>query len=325
MGTIPFSTAMAVALTLAAGPGFASQQPGQPAALPIVRPQAAQMPEPERDKPVTIGRDLVTLHVTVTDPYGRFVTGLDKSHFEVYDDKIKQEISFFSDADAPLTLGIVYDVSGSMSSRIQRSLHALRRFVETSHTDDEFFLVGFNQRAQLVRDFTTGGESVVNALTLVAPDGNTALYDAAYLGIEKARQGRHTKRALLIVSDGQDNHSRYTFREIRDMIKEADVQVYAIGVVDLFREGDLGPYGQAVLEEITRVTGGRAFFPSSDEELVDVCTQIALELRHQYSIGYYPTTNIRDGRYHKLRVKVTPPPGLPKLSVRAREGYYGIK
>jgi Ca-activated chloride channel homolog len=295
----------------------AAQEPKAPAPAP-------QTPPAETDRPVQLGRDLVTLQVTVLDPYGRFVTGLEKSHFEVFDDKIKQEIAFFSDADAPVTLGILYDVSGSMGSRIQRSLHALRRFVETSHNDDEYFLVAFNRRALLLRDFTTGGAPVVNSLALATPEGNTALYDAVYLGLEKARQGRHTKRALLLVSDGQDNHSRYSFRELREMLKEADVQVYAIGIVDLFGD-EYGPYGQAVLEEVSRVTGGRAFFPSSDEELVDVCTQIALELRHQYSIGYYPTTNIRDGRYHKLRVKVSPPPGMSKLSVRAKEGYLGLK
>lgn len=293
---------------LAAGPAGA-QQP---------------VPAPRPDDDVRLTRDAVTVHVTVSDPYGRFVTGLEKSHFEIYDDKLKQEIEFFSDDDVPVTLGIVYDVSGSMTTKLQRSMYALRRFVETSHNDDEFFLVGFNQRAQLVRDFSTSGESVVNSLTLVTPQGKTALYDAAYLGVEKAKQGRHTKRALLVISDGQDNSSRYTFNELRTLVKEADVQLYSIGVLDV-SDGTLGLAGQAILEELSRVTGGRAFFPQSDEELVDVCTQIALELRHQYSIGYYPTTNIRDGRWHKIKVKVDPPAGLPRLSVRAKEGYFGLK
>lgn len=288
-------------------------------------PVRAQQVAPIRsDDDVRLNRDIVTVHITVSDPYGRFVTGLEKSHFEIYDDKLKQEIEFFSDDDAPVTLGIVYDVSGSMTSKLQRSLHALRRFVETSHNEDEFFLVGFNQRAQLVRDFTTSGESVINSLSLVTPDGKTALYDAAYLGVEKARQGRHTKRALLVISDGQDNSSRYTFNELRTLVKEADVQLYAIGVLDV-NDGTLGLAGQAILEELSRVTGGRAFFPQSEEELIDVCTQIALELRHQYSVGYYPTTNVRDGRWHKIKVKVDPPAGLPRLSVRAKEGYFGLK
>jgi Ca-activated chloride channel family protein len=319
-----------VAALAASLPGPAlvgAQQPAEPAqpAAPALQRPAQAAPGAQPDKPLQLGRDLVTVNVTVMDPYGRFVTGLDKSNFEIFDDKVKQDIVFFSDDDAPVSLGIIYDVSGSMQSRLNRSLHALRRFVQTSHADDEFFLVSFNQRAQLVRDFTTSGEGVVNSLTLVAPDGNTALYDAAYLGVEKVRQGRHTKRALLIVSDGQDNHSRYTFRELRELIKEADVQVYAIGIVDLMRDAEYGPYGQSVLEEVTRISGGRSFFPSSDEELVDVCTQIALELRHQYSVGYYPSTDIRDGKYHKIKVKVDPPPGLPRLSVRAKEGYYGLK
>ena len=287
-------------------------------------PVGAQQVAPIRSDDVRLNRDIVTVHITVSDPYGRFVTGLEKSHFEIFDDKLKQEIEFFSDDDAPVTLGIVYDVSGSMTSKLQRSLHALRRFVETSHNDDEFFLVGFNQRAQLVRDFTSSGESVINSLSLVSPDGKTALYDAAYLGVEKARQGHHTKRAILVISDGQDNSSRYTFNELRTLVKEADVQLYAIGVLDV-NDGTLGLAGQAILEELSRVTGGRAFFPQSEEELVDVCTQIALELRHQYSVGYYPTTNVRDGRWHKIKVKVDPPAGLPRLSVRAKEGYFGVK
>ncbi len=302
--------AEATPITQVKSPVEATQQPARPA---------------QPDDSVRLNRDIVTVSVTVSDPYGRFVTGLDKTHFEIYDDKIKQDISFFSDDDAPITLGIVYDVSGSMESKVSRSLHALRRFVETSHTDDEYFLVGFNQRAQLLRDFTTSGESVVNSLTLVETDGRTALYDAAYIGVEKARQGRHQKKALLIISDGQDNNSRYTFSELRDLVREADVQLYAIGIVDLIHDSELGAYGESVLEELSRSTGGRAFFPSSEEELVDVCTQIALELRHQYSIGYYPTTDIRDGRWHKLKVKVDPPPGLPRLAVRAKEGYFGLK
>jgi Ca-activated chloride channel family protein len=285
----------------------------------------APVPAAETEDTVRLSRDVITLSVTVTDAYGRFVTGLAKDHFEIYDDKVKQTIEFFSSEDLPITLGIIYDVSGSMKSRVARSLHALRRFIDTSHNQDEFFLVGFNQRAQLVRDFTSSGDAIMSSLTFVEAKGQTALYDAAYLGVEKAKEGRHSKRALLIISDGQDNRSRYTFGELRNLVKEADVQIYAIGIVDLYTDRELGPFGQAILEEMSRMTGGRAFFPASEEELLDVCTQIALELRHQYSIGYYPTANVRDGRWHKLKVKVNPPPGLPRLAVRSKEGYFGLK
>jgi len=312
------ATTCAVFVALIGSGTAGAQAPAQTPA-PAAAPQASAASDD-----VKLNRDLVTVHVTVADPYGRFVTGLEKGAFEVYDEKVKQNIEFFTDDDAPITLGIVYDVSGSMTSRLQRSLHALKRFVETSHNDDEYFLVGFNQRAQLIRDFTTSGDAVVNSLTLVQPEGRTALYDAAYIGIEKAREGRHNKRALLVISDGQDNNSRYTFSELRNLIKEADVQIYAIGITDTAND-ELGAVGQSLLEELARTTGGRAFFPSSEEELVDVCTQIALELRHQYSVGYYPTTDIRDGRWHKIKVKVNAPPGLPRLAVRSKEGYFGLK
>lgn len=329
--TIRMAVALALALvfagvaTVSAQDAAKPQGPDKAPPAPIVAPAPTDVKTAQGDQPVQIGRDVITVNVTVMDPYGRFVSGLEKSNFEVYDDKIKQDIAFFNDDDAPITLGVIYDVSGSMENRVTRSLHALHRFVETSHVDDEFFLVGFNHKAQLLRDFTSNGESIVNSLTLVSPDGNTALYDAAYLGVQKVQQGRHTKRAILLISDGQDNHSRYTYRELRDLVKEADVQIYAIGIVDLWKDQEWGPYGLSVLDELTRVTGGKAFFPTSDEELVDVCTQIALELRHQYSVGYYPTADIRDGRYHKLKVKVDPPPGLPRLSIRAKEGYFGLK
>jgi Ca-activated chloride channel family protein len=278
----------------------------------------------EREAPLRLSRELVTLTVTVMDRQGRFVTGLDPHRFEVFDDKVKQEISFFNTEDAPVTIGVVFDLSGSMKHRVQRSIHALKRFVEASHREDEYFLLGFNNRVTLVRDFTLSADHLSSSLSLASTDGRTALYDAVYLGVEKARLGRHDKRALLLISDGQDNCSRYTFSELRDLVREADVQLYAIGITDPAREQELGPYGAALLEEIARSTGGRAFFPMSEEELMNVCAQIALELRHQYSIGYYPTTDVRDGRWHRVRVKVKAPEGLPDLVLRTRDGYMGL-
>jgi Ca-activated chloride channel family protein len=274
---------------------------------------------------VVLGTGIVNVTISVTDPLGRFVTGLSTDHFEVYDDKVKQQISHFSDEDAPISVGIIYDVSGSMKERIARSVRALRRFIETSHNDDDFFLIGFNDRAKLVQDFTTSGDQVVSHLMFVQPKGSTALYDAAYLGVEKVQQGRHNKKALLIISDGQDNHSRYTYRELRNRVKEADVQVYAIGITD--PADSLNGFGRSILEEITRMTGGRSFFPNAynEPELVEICTRIALELRHQYSIGFYPTDLTSDTKWHKVQVKVHPPKGLGRLSLSYREGYQSFK
>ncbi len=274
------------------------------------------------DDKVQLETAIVNVTISVTDSYGRFVTGLTKDHFEVFDDKVKQSIAHFSDDDAPVSLGIVYDVSGSMKERLIRSIRALKRFIETSHDDDDFFLIGFNDRAKLVQDFTTSGDQIVSHLMFVQPKGSTALYDASYLAVEKVQQGRHKKKALLIISDGQDNHSRYTYKELRNRVKEADVQVYAIGITDPATD-TLAGFGRGVLEEMTRMTGGRAFFPNAynEPELVEICTRIALELRHQYSIGFYPSDYQSAAKWHKVQVKVSPPRGLGRLQLSYREGY----
>jgi Ca-activated chloride channel family protein len=278
------------------------------------------------DDKIILGTGVVSVTVSVTDPYGRFVTGLGKDHFDVFDDKVKQQIAHFTDEDSPVSLGIVYDVSGSMKERIVRSVKALRRFIETSHDDDDFFLIGFNDRAKLVQDFTPSGDQVLGHLMFVQPRGSTALYDAAYLAVEKVQQGRHSKKALLIISDGQDNNSRYTYKELRNRVKEADVQIYAIGITDPATDS-LAGFGRGVLEEITRMTGGRVFFPNAynEPELIEICTRIALELRHQYSIGFYPTDLTSEAKWHKVQVKVNPPRGLGRLSLTYREGYQSFK
>ncbi len=279
----------------------------------------------DQDPPFIEKTDLVSLPVTVTDAYNRLVTGLDRQHFEVYEDKVKQEISFFSDDDSPVNLGIVFDVSGSMKGKLDRARDALKAFIQTSHSDDDFFLVGFNQRANLLAEFTDG-DALANKLTLVDPKGQTALYDAAYLGIEKVKQGRHSRNAILLISDGQDNSSRYTYGELRKLLKEAGVQIYCIGIVEMggAAGGTLDMQGQAILEEIAQTTGGKAFFPRSSAELEDATTRIALELRHQYSIGYNPTNVKRDGQWHKIKVNVKGPKGLSNLKVQHKEGYYAV-
>ncbi|MDX2030985.1 MAG: VWA domain-containing protein [Blastocatellia bacterium] len=285
----------------------------------------SQVGDGGQDEQIKIGTDLVSLTVTVTDPYNRLVTGLDKQHFEIFEDKVKQEIRFFNDTDSPVSLGIIFDVSGSMKGKLERARDALRAFIQTSHTEDDFFLVGFNNRANLLAEFTDG-ETLANKLTLVDARGQTALYDAAYLGIEKVKQGRHNRHAMLMISDGQDNSSRYTYGELRKLLKEAGVQIYCIGIVEMGggAGGTLDMQGQAILEEIAQVTGGKAFFPRSAAELEDATTRIALELRHQYSIGYEPTNVKRDGQWHKIKVSVKAPRGLSNLKVQHKEGYYSI-
>jgi Ca-activated chloride channel family protein len=308
-------------------PNSATQTPAAPKAKPQEpAPSTQRAAPPTGEEQLIVNTDLVSLTVTVTDMYGRYVTGLNKEAFTVLDDKVPQEISFFSDEDAPVSVGVIFDVSGSMGGdKIQHSREALKRFIETSHERDEYFLIGFNSRAQLLLDRTHDGDAVLNKLTFVQTRGQTALYDACYLGVEKVGHGTHQKRALLVISDGQDNSSRYTFNELRRMLKESDVTIYSIGILGAGDAGSaLGVEGQSYLTEISAVSGGKAFFPNTSAEMDEIFERIALELRHQYSIGYRPSNFANDGKYHRIKVKVTPPRGLPRLSVRSKEGYYAV-
>lgn len=188
-----------------------------------------------RDEPLLINTDLVSLNVSVTDSYGRAVAGLDRSAFKIFDNKVPQAISFFSDEDAPASIAVVFDTSGSMSGgKIARAKEALAHFIQTGHARDEYFLIDFDSQARLLLDRTRDGDAVFRKLTYVQPHGNTALYDAIYLGIEKVMRGSHPKRAILLISDGEDNDSRYSYNELRRNLRESDATLYAIGVVENF-------------------------------------------------------------------------------------------
>lgn len=284
-------------------------------------------PTPSTDDPddrIRVKTDLVSLTLTVTDPFGRYVSGLGKNAFTIFDNNQEQEITYFSDADAPVSVGILFDVSGSMNGdKINKARKALERFIGTSHPSDEYFLIAFNSRAQLLMDRTRDGEALLRKLTLIRPKDNTALYDAVYLGVERVTRGTHQKRAMLIISDGQDNASRYNFGEVRRLMKESDVVTYSVGIMDRGDSGSsVGMQGQAFLDELSSVTGGKSFYPQTDIEMDEIFERIALELRNQYSIGYIPKDFQPDGKWRKVKVKVNPPRGLPRLTVRSREGYY---
>jgi Ca-activated chloride channel family protein len=274
---------------------------------------------------VLVNTDLISFNVTVTDTYGRLVSGLSKSVFTVYDEKQQQEITFFSDDDAPVSIGIVFDLTGSMSGeKVKRAREALGHFLETSHNKDEYFLITLqNGQAYLTLDRTRDSQAVLDKLTFVQTKGNTAFYDGVYLAAEKVQRGAHPKRALLVISDGQDNNSRYTFSDLQKLLKESDVTVYPIGIEES-GNGSLAMEGSAILDDIASVSGGKAFFPRSNAEMDDIFEQIAIELRHQYSIGYKPTTFKPDGKWHHIKVTVNPPRGLPRLFVRSKEGYFAL-
>ncbi len=260
--------------------------------------------------------DLVLVRVAVTDSLNRYVIGLEKDHFKIFEDKVEQQVLHFSDEKAPISVGFVLDTSGSMGDKIMAAKNSIVHFLEQGDPEDEYFVVTFNETSRLAQDFTSRRENVQSAVSISEAKGRTALYDAVYLGLEKTRGARNDKKALIVITDGEDNTSRYTFSELQEFAKESDVQIYVIG-----ERGDLG-YGQGIISEIVGLSGGRAFFPTSFKQLDYYCDLIHTELRNQYLIGYRPSNRDFDGKWRKIKVKLDPPEGMPRLSVRAREGYY---
>ena len=273
-------------------------------------------------KPMKVDVSMVLVPVTITDPMNRLVTGLDKENFQVFENKEAQEVRTFSSEDAPVSIGVIFDMSGSMSSKIERAREAVIEFFKTANPQDEFFLIAFADKPEEVSDFTSSVEDIQGKLVYTVPKGRTALLDAIYLGISKMRQAKYTKKALLIISDGGDNHSRYTEGEIKSMVKEADVMIYAIGIYDHYFPTEEERLGPALLGEITELTGGRAFTIDNPNDLGDVATKIGIELRNQYVLGYRPKNPGHDGKWRKIKVKLIPPKGLPPLRVYAKTGYY---
>jgi Ca-activated chloride channel family protein len=273
-------------------------------------------------KPITRDVNLVLVPVTITDPMNRLVTGLEKDNFLLTDNGQPQQIRHFSSEDAPISLGVIFDVSGSMADKIDKSRQAVVEFFRTANPQDEFFLITFSEKPEVLVDFTSSIEDIQSKLVYAVPKGRTALLDAIYLGMDRMRQAKYDRKALLIISDGGDNHSRYTESEIKSMVREADVQIYAIGLFD--REGRTPEEreGPALLNDVTEATGGRTFVISSPSELADVATKIGIELRNQYVLGYRPTNPAHNGKWRKIKVKLNPPKGLPPLHVYAKTGYY---
>jgi Ca-activated chloride channel homolog len=273
-------------------------------------------------KPIKKDVDLVLVPVTITDPLNRLVTGLDRDNFRVFEGKEAQEIKHFSSEDSPVSLGVIFDMSGSMSSKIERAREAVIEFFKTANPQDEFFLITFADQPDEISDFTQSVEDLQGKLVFTVPKGRTALLDAIYLGVSKMRQAKYPKKSLLIISDGGDNHSRYTEGEIKNLVKEADVLIYAIGIYDHYFPTEEERLGPQLLSDVTELTGGRSFTIDNPNDLADVATKIGIELRNQYVLGYRPKNPIRDGKWRKIKVKLNPPKGLPPLRVYAKTGYY---
>jgi Ca-activated chloride channel homolog len=271
---------------------------------------------------IRINVDMVLVPITVTDPMNRLVTGLEKEDFQVYENNGEQKISSFVSEDAPVSIGIIFDLSGSMSSKLIRARDSILQFIKTANPEDEFFVIGFNDRPELIEDFTSSVEDIEARLATVRSGHRTALLDAIYYGVQKMKEARHERKALLVVSDGGDNRSRYTEGEVRSQVRESDVEIYSIGIFDPYAATPEERTGPTLLNELSEETGGRLYRVDDISEMGDIAEKISTELRNQYVIGYTPKDLNRDGKWRKVKVKLNPPPGLPQLTVHARTGYY---
>jgi Ca-activated chloride channel homolog len=269
--------------------------------------------------------ELALVNITVTDPHDRLVTGLEPDNFRVFEDNVEQEVVTFSSEDVPISIGIILDLSGSMTNKVGKAKEAAVQFFKTANPQDEFFLVTFNERAQLTNTFTSNVEDLESGMLSISAKGRTALLDAIYLGLVQMRDAHNAKRALLIISDGGDNSSRYNEKDIKRLVREADTQLYSVGIFDAVKYRSRTPEelnGPSLLSELTELTGGRAFSVGNLNELPDIAAKVGTELRNQYILGYHPSNKTHDARWRKIKIKLHPPKGLPPLTAYAKTGYY---
>jgi Ca-activated chloride channel homolog len=288
---------------------------------PLLMENVRRKPTEDHGAAIKVDVNLVLVPVTVTDGMGRIVSGLRQNNFAIYDDKQQQPIVSFSSEDAAFSVGLVFDTSGSMRNKMDKARLAARAFWQAANPEDEAFLVTFSDRAELQEDFTSDIEDIQSRLLFAAPKGKTALNDAVDLAMRHLKSARNTRKALLVISDGGDNNSRLSKSELLRYAREADVQIYGIGI----HHGSSSPEemsGPLLLEDLANATGGQHFIVRSENELPDIAARIGVALHDQYMIGYQPPDGALPGKWRRIRVRLQAPKGVPTLRVYARTGYY---
>lgn len=284
-------------------------------------------PERVPDHPIKSNVRLALVNVSVSDPFDHSVVGLEQENFRVFEDGVEQEVVSFSSVDAPVSVGIVADDSGSMKNDIENVREAVQEFGKTANAQDEFFLVTFGAYVNLAIPFTTTVDGMREFIP--NPGGSNALctsfLDAVYFALSYAKNTRYRRRALLILSDGGDNFSRHSAKEIKRIVREADTEIYGVGFYDrpMFRTVPEELNGPSLMNEIAEPTGGHVYSLERTQDLPVIAAQISRELRNQYVLGYIPSNHLYDSRWRKIKVTLKLlPRGLPPLAVRFRTGYY---
>lgn len=267
-----------------------------------------------------VDTNLVLVPVTVNDELNHPITGLDKDNFQIFDDKAEQSIRAFSTEDEPIALGFIFDTSGSMRNALPAGREAAEQFLKLANPEDEFFLVEFDSAPRLTIPLTSDTGRIGTEILMTKSGGSTALIDALYLAIHEIRKSKKTKKAVVLISDGGENNSRYTAAEIKNVVRETDVLIYTVAVGGGYSGAD-EMYGRSLMNQIAEMTGAHMYV-AGPYDLPDIARKIGIELRNRYVLGYSPRDQQRDGRYHRILVKVKPPRGLPKLRAHWRLGYY---
>jgi Ca-activated chloride channel family protein len=264
----------------------------------------------------------VVLSVSVTDDKNRPFAGLGRENFTIYENDRPQQIATFDGTDVPYSIGIILDLSGSMTTKLNSARQAILRFMQTANPQDEFFLVGFADHVGLIQDFTNSAERIEMQLGTVGASGKTALYDGLDLGLAKMKEAHHDRKALLVVGDGGDNHSNVSEGKLRAQVRETDAEICSIGIFDPYAPTPSERSGPQLLDELGQETGGRLYRVDDLAEMGDIAERVSTMLRNQYLIGYRPSDPNLEGKWRKVKVKINPSPGLPRLNVHARTGYY---
>lgn len=290
---------------------------GQATIEPRRKPEAKPPAMPSAN--LRVDTNLVLVPTTVNDEFNRPVTGLEKENFRVFDNKVEQPITSFSSDDEPIALGFIFDTSGSMAGLLPQGRAAAAEFLKLSNPEDEFFLVEFDNRPRLVIPLSANTSEIGLEVTMTKATGSTALIDGLFMGIHEIHKSKKAKKALVLISDGGENHSRYSPGEIRNVIKESDVLIYTVAI-----SGAFNPDSAAGLEMMNGIAemSGAHIFNAGGSALSDIAEKIGIELRNRYVLGYSLPGETRDGKYHKIEVKVVPPRGLPRLLAHWRKGYY---
>jgi VWFA-related protein len=257
---------------------------------------------------------------------GISVTDLDKANFQVFEDNVEQTITHFAKDDAPVSIGLVFDASESMRNKLHKSSEAAAAFFKTANPEDEFFLVEFNERPHLAIPFTSDSDELYRHIVRTRTMGRTSLLDAIHMALQQMKKARNSRKAIVIVSDGGDNCSRYSVGQIKNALVESEVQVYAMGIFDPEDSPKKRPReevkGPGLLSELAELSGGRHYPIDDLNELPGISERIGLELRTQYVLGYSPANSDRDGKYRRIRLNLMPPAGTPSLRTQYRHGYY---